>query len=234
RGPRQRESPGSRLRSTPRSAAEDARVVRHGRHRMNDVVVTRRPPFGATSWNPDARTFDAVLSAGTAVERYDARGLYLEMLSLEGAAFPGAIPLLDSHQRDSVDSKLGEVDNIQAVGGKLLGRATLSRHNPRSNRIAAELSDGNSFGVSIGYIVRKWNERQNTETGRREKIAVAFDLVECSLVVLPADQHAGIRQMTVEPTPAATPETLPPAAVDRAAVNSEIRSIARVSGLDQT
>ncbi|HEY8127753.1 MAG TPA: prohead protease/major capsid protein fusion protein, partial [Hyphomicrobium sp.] len=124
-------------------------------------------------------------------------------------------------------------ENLRVVGGELLGLATLSRHNPKSQRIAAELSDGQTFGVSIGYVVNKWSERQNAETGRREKLAVAFDLLEASLVIIPADRHAGIRNMTIENQPAATPENNNSAAVDRAAVNSEIRSIARVAGLDQ-
>ncbi len=68
------------------------------------------------------------------------------------------------------------------------------RHNPRSQRIAAELSNGATFGVSISYIVASWSEHANAKTGRREKVAERFTLIEASLVVVPADPHAGIQE----------------------------------------
>ncbi|QJP14335.1 peptidase [Starkeya sp. ORNL1] len=206
-------------------------------------IITRRSSLPATSWNADTWTFEAVLSAGAAVERWDARGAYDEILSLSQPGWPARVPLLDSHGRESVDRQLGSVDTLRVVGGDLLGRATLSRHNPRSQRIAAELTDGATFGVSIGYAVRTWSERTNPKTGRREKVAERFDLIEASLVVVPADPHAGIRShhMTVSPepapapvpTPAAAPPPNQPAAAERAAIHAEIRSIATVAGLDQ-
>lgn len=207
-------------------------------------ILTRRSSLPATSWNADTFTFDAALSTGAAVERWDVRGAYDEILSLSQPAWPARVPLLDSHRRESVDRQLGEVDNLRVVGGELLGRATLSRHNPSSQRIAAELTDGATFGVSIGYAVRTWSERTNPKTGRREKVAERFDLIEASLVVIPADPHAGIRiaPMTVSPepapaptpsTPAAAPPPNQPAAAERAAIHAEIRSIATVAGLDQ-
>ncbi len=201
---------------------------------MTLEITTRRSPFAPASWNAEDGTFDLVLSTGAPVERYDSRGAYLEFLAVDGATFPATLPLLDSHARDSLDAKLGTVDSISLVGGKLAGRARLSRHNPRSQRIAAELTDGQTFGVSIGYRVAKWAERQGANK-QREKVAVAFDIIEASLVILPADSNAGIRQMSVESILAATLESKPPAVVvERAVVNNEIRSIAKVAKLDQS
>ncbi len=204
-------------------------------------ILTRRAPLPASSWDADSQTFEAVLSTGAAVERWDVRGPYDEILLLSQPAWPARVPLLDSHGRESVDCQLGSVDTLRVVGGDLLGRATLSRHNLRSQRIAAELTDGATFGISIGYGVERWSERTNPKTGRREKRAERFTLIEVSLVVVPADPHAGIRShdMTVstEPAPAPAPSAQPlnptPAAMERAAVNTEIRSIANVAGLDQ-
>lgn len=193
---------------------------------MNDVVITRRSPLAPASWDPEAWTFELALSTGAPVERYNSRGAYQELLAVDGATFPATLPLLNSHARDSLDAKLGTVDAIGVAGGKLAGRARLSRHNHRSQRIAAELTDGQTFGVSIGYRVQKWAERQGANK-QREKVAVAFDIVEASLVIIPANSNAGIRTMTVE-----TP-TIDPALADRAAVNVEIRGIAGVAGLYQ-
>ena len=208
-------------------------------------IITRREPLKASTWDSEAWTFEAVLATGTPVERFDSRGTFNEILSLSQTAWPDRVPLLDSHNRESVDRQIGYVDNLQVVGGDLRGRVTLSRHNAQAQRIAAELSDGHTFGVSIGYSVSKWSERKNSGSGRREKIATAWTLMEASLVVIPADHHAGIRgtPMTVKTDPALTPEETaaetPPETTatasedNRAAVNTEIRSIARVASLPQ-
>ncbi len=219
-----------------------------------EAIITRALPQAATSWNAETWTVDATLATpGAGVTRYDARGEYSEFLSFENQSWPVQIPLLDSHRRDSIDARLGSVDTLRAVGGELHGRIRLSRHHPLSQRIAAEIADGHTLGVSIGYITREQRERTNPSTKRREMTATRLDLLEASLVTIPADRSAGLRShsMTVTPAPVETPVSTPasPPAnaaastqeraeaantiVDRAAVNGEIRSIARLSGLDQ-
>lgn len=219
-------------------------------------IIVRRLPAAASTWNADTWTVECVIAtSGAAVSRYDERGEYMEILSLENQSWPSQIPLLDAHRRGSMDNVLGSVDTLRVVGGELLGRATLSRHHPLSQRIAADLGDGHRFSASIGYITLASREQANPSTKRREKIATRIDLLEASLVVLPADRLAGTRShsMTANPAPVEQPVTPPaPAPVvtappvqeraagvttdiaDRAAVNGEIRSIARLSGLDQT
>ncbi len=213
--------------------------------RDDPAEILTRFAAGPSSWNPETRTFEAVLSSGAAVRRFDFAGEFDEIIELS-QPWPATVPLLDSHQRESVDRRLGRVDSLVTVGGQLRGRATLSRHNPQAQRIAAELSDGQTFGVSIGYIALEHSERTNPRTKRREKIATRIDLVEASLVIVPADRRTGIRssEMTDPPASASEPSsTTPPApsapaantvqTTDRAAVNAEIRSIASVAGMDQ-
>jgi hypothetical protein len=113
-------------------------------------VLTRRAPAVTSSWNADTRSFDVSLSAGAPVERNDTRGAYVELLDLTGAALPDRVPLLDAHNRDSVDRVLGHVSALRVEGGQLCGTATLSRHNPAAIRLAGELSDGAQFSLSIG------------------------------------------------------------------------------------
>ncbi|MFM9860553.1 HK97 family phage prohead protease [Pseudoxanthobacter sp. M-2] len=209
-------------------------------------ILTRLATASPRSWNAETMTFEAVLSSGAAVRRYDFAGEFDEIIQLS-QTWPATVPLLDSHQRESVDRRLGSVDSLVTVGGQLRGRATLSRHNPLSQRIAAELSDGQTYAFSIGYIVLAHTERTNPRTKRREKIATQIDLVEVSLVIVPADRLTGIRnaEMTDSTASATEPSTNPPPAppapaantvqtTDRAAVNAEIRSIATVAGLDQS
>jgi hypothetical protein len=220
-------------------------------------VIVRRMPVATSSWNAETWTVEVVIATNgptSRVRRYDERGEYTEILSLEDQNWPSRIPLLDGHARGSVANILGSVDTLRVVGGELLGRATLSRHHPLSQRIAADLSDGHQFSASIGYVTLASREQANPSTKGREKLATRIDLLEASLVVLAADRSAGTRShsMTANPAPVEQPVTPPaPAPVvtappvqeraagattdiaDRAAVNGEIRSIARLSGLDQ-
>jgi hypothetical protein len=218
-------------------------------------IFIRRLPAVTSSWNPDTWTVECVIAtSGAGVSRYDERGEYTEILSLENQSWPSQIPLLDAHRRGSMEHVLGSVDTLRVVGGEMLGRAVLSRHHPLSQRIAADLGDGHRFSASIGYITLASREQANPSTKRREKIATRIDLLEASFVVLPADRLAGTRShsMTANPAPVEQPVTPPaPAPVvtappvqeraaganieiaDRAAINAEIRSIARLSGLDQ-
>ncbi|EAQ35754.1 hypothetical protein NB311A_05038 [Nitrobacter sp. Nb-311A] len=205
-------------------------------------ILTREAPVKASSWNAEQRTFDVVLSVGVAVERHDFSGPYDEILDLRGATAPSLLPLLDSHNRSGLEGRLGEVSNVRLERGKLIGTARLSAHSPMAQRIAAELGDGTKYGVSIGYSVSAWAEQMNPTTKRREKRATAFNVLEASLVAVPADQAATTRSLPMpeanaktEPTPAAAtvPATTEPTTMTRAAINVEIRSIARTAGLDQ-
>jgi HK97 family phage prohead protease len=199
-------------------------------------IILRRAPAAPASWKPESRQFEATLATGAAVARTDPRGAYDEVLSLD-QSWPASVPLLDGHQRESVDNILGTVSNIRTVADELVGTATLSAHSPLAQRVAAELTDGARFGVSIGYRVRTWLEAK-TADGRRAKVATKFDLLEASLVPLAADGAAGIRG--VENMPEQTTATLPTeqdaarAAVQaRAQINQQIRSIGELAGLDR-
>lgn len=198
-------------------------------------IQSRGAASAGSTWDAENWTFEVVLSAGSGVVRQDARGTYLESLSLS-QGWPNRVPLLDGHARASLDDRLGFVDNIHVVGAELRGRAVLSRHNPKSQRIAAEFSDGHFPEISIGYAIKQWSERTNPATKTREKIAVAWDLLEGSLVVIPADPAARVRSNPLEPTLTPAPDVItPPASIlaERAAVNVQIRSIAQVAGLGQ-
>lgn len=188
------------------------------------TALTRAAPLRASTWNAETFTVLAVLSTGAAVTRHDARGAFEEVLDVN-QPWPASIPLLDSHSRGSVDDRLGEVIDIKTVGTEVIGTVKLSRHNERAKRVAAELTDGATYAVSIGYSVKKWAETKTN--GKRTLTAVSFDLLEASLTTVPADQGAGLRS-----TPPLTTTTTTPAQT-RAQLASEVRSIAKTAGLDQ-
>ncbi len=189
-------------------------------------VQMRAAPLRASSWNAEAWTFDLVLSAGAPVER----GGFVEVLDLAGASWPETIPLLDSHRQGSLDDNLGDVTNIRREGDQIVGTVRLSKYSDKAKRIAAELTDGRSFSASIGYSVERWAESK--PAGKRTLTAKTWRIMEASLVSVPADPSSKIRST---PMPQATIETTveQPAVQTRAAINTEIRSIAKTTGLDQ-
>lgn len=211
------------------------------RNRPNEPegTFTRAVPVAPSTWNAEAQTIVIVLSAGAPVMREDRRGVFHEILDVRGAVIPERLPLLDSHNRHQLEGRLGEVTDIHLAGNQLVGTARLSRHSPLAQRIAAEIADGARFGISIGYSVPpgKWVERTNPTTKRREKVATTFDLLEASLVAIPADPAATTRSNPMDPEETTTVETTTtttqPAQMTRAQINVEIRSIARTAGLDQ-
>lgn len=207
-------------------------------------IITRRAPLAATSWNAEARTLEVTFSTGADVERFDARGAFVERLSLDQdwTAFIGA-PVLNSHRRGGLNDVLGSVQSAWTVGGNREARAVVKLSRRADvEPIIQDILDGHLRGVSVGYTVHDWKE--TTEGGRRVKTATRWSPVELSIVPIPADRQATIRgdHMTASPVPADPASTTPPAAAalpptasaDRAAVNGEIRSIATVAGLDQS
>ncbi len=163
---------------------------------MNAAILTRRGPATATTFDPDSWTIDVVLSSGSAVTRLDARGEFDEVLDIGGAQWSARLPLLDSHARGSIDDQLGYITDVRREGGKLVATAHLSRNNPKSQRIAADLADGHGFALSIGYAVDRWADASVGD--RRRRLATHWRLVEASIVPLPADPSAGTRSIDME------------------------------------
>jgi phage head maturation protease len=197
-------------------------------------ILTRAAPLSPSSWNAADRSFQVAFATETPVERRDARGVYFEVLSLSGMQLASsALPLLDSHARGSLASQIGSADHVRVLGGEALATVRLSRANPTADRVAVDLDAGQTFGVSTGFIIN--GAQETVRDGVRYVTATRWTVVEISLVPIPADPRTGIRGqfMTVETTPVPAPEPNQTAIADRAAVNSEIRAIARVAGLGQ-
>jgi len=213
---------------------------------IDEEILTRRAPVQASSFDAEAGTVVAVIAAGAAVRRYDERGPYMEKLSPAPEPVE-EVPILDNHQRWSVEDIVGTATEIKATGGETRALLTLSRNNPRAQLIRAELADGRRYGASMGYRVSEWREETDPKTGIRTKTAIRWQLLEVSLTPIPADPRAGTRSITamsetnVTPAPDNPPVQPPPPAQrsepdqqDRATVNREIRSIGQTLGLDQT
>jgi len=174
-----------------------------------------------------------VWSTGAPVRRRDMAGQYTERLSLAPEAvdlsrLEGA-SVLDAHRQTAVRDVLGSVRSA-AVNGKHGTALIQFSARPEVEPVWQDVLAGILRHVSVGYSVEEWAE--TTENSARVLTAVRWTPHEISLVPTPADPGAHIRMETEMTTTPAPPEA--PTTETRAEANAEIRSIARIAGLDQS
>jgi phage head maturation protease len=199
-------------------------------------ILTRRATLAPATADPEARTVEVVWSTGAPVRRRDIAGQYIERLSLAPEAvdlsrLEGA-SVLDAHRQTAVRDVLGSVRSA-AVDGKRGTALIQFSARPEVEPVWQDVLAGILRHVSVGYSVEDWAE--TTENGARVLTAVRWTPHEISLVPTPADPGAHIRmetEMTDTTTTATPPEA--PTTETRAEANAEIRSIARIAGLDQS
>lgn len=152
-----------------------------------------RASVAISSYDAQAHTVEAVLSAGTRVRRW---GIF-EELAIDAAAIDlsrvgaGQVRLLDSHSQDSVDRIFGVLLSARIENGLLVGVLQFS-DTEKAREIEARVAAGDIAGISVGYRVTKWTLSQvenETEVWRADQ----WELLEVSLVAVPADPAAMIR-----------------------------------------
>lgn len=149
--------------------------------------------FSASTYNATTRTVEAVISAGTRVRRwgiFEELAITPEAIDL-GRVAQGQVRLLDSHEQESIDDVLGVVPRVWIMDGQLLAEIRFA-DTEAGRRAEAMVSSGDISGVSIGYRVTTWNIVQvedEVEVWR----AANWELMEVSLVAVPADPAAMIR-----------------------------------------
>jgi hypothetical protein len=207
-------------------------------------LLVRRVALSPQTANPEARTVEVVWSSGAPVRRRDMAGGYIERLSLDPTAVDlsrliGA-SVLDAHRQTAVRDVLGTVRDAHVDGRQ--GAATLQfSSRPEVEPIWQDVLAGILRHVSVGYTVERWRDDADPATGERTRTATAWTPIEISLVPTPADPGATVRTggnmpeaNTNTDDSARTPHAENTDAVqNRAQVNAEIRSIARIAGLGQ-
>ncbi|WP_065382811.1 prohead protease/major capsid protein fusion protein [Hyphomonas sp. ND6WE1B] len=192
------------------------------------LTEIRRQPatLKPSSFDADARTFEAIATTFADVER----GPYIERLAPTGFSIPsGSLPILNSHRQTSTGDVIGRADNFRIEDGKLVFRATMSSR-PEVAALVADIEAGILRDFSIGYRVSRWAE--STESGRRVRTASSFTIHEVSLVPVPADSGATIRNIPMDDDTQALETPATPATQTRAQMNQAIRALAATAGLD--
>jgi phage head maturation protease len=165
------------------------------------------------TFNAEQRTVDCVLSKGSPV----ARPFGVEKLKISPSAVnldrlaTSGIPILDSHEQRGIANALGRLIRAWFDGRTLMGRIKFNETVAGLEAMGI-VSRGEITGISIGYIVREWeiidqNGRVLDPDADRIPLdgsltftATRYDLLEASLVSVPADSEAMIRSLGVVPS----------------------------------
>jgi len=129
-----------------------------------------------------------------------------EVLRMDGMSVPdiGQVPLLDSHNRSSVDDQLGHVTDfqpLQAGEHAAIDGATLWAADEKSQRTMQKVLDGHITDGSVGYAVTRaiWVP-DGTEAAINGKIyqgplkvSTEWSLKEFSITPIGADTLAKVR-----------------------------------------
>lgn len=195
---------------------------------MTNDALTRAAQTRPNSFDPATRTVSAVIASPTPVPRRDARGPFLEVLSAATLDLSAAdLPVLDSHRTASVRDQLGRVRSIAVEGDSVVAVLWLSSAEDVAP-VVQRIADGTVTGVSIGYRVAGWIEKQ-TQAGR-VKSPTAWTITEVTLTSNPADPSARLRHQEESPMPEAT-ETVSPDVAEQTR-RRDIRALVRTAGLD--
>lgn len=194
---------------------------RSARRAPRGTIETRLADIKSSSYDPASRTVEAVLSAGAPVKR----PYGTEILEVSAAAIDlncmttCGVPLIDSHNIFVIAGVLGQVKRAWISGGELLG--LISFDDSDVGREAEGLvARGMVRGVSIGYRVEKWEVKDddgNIVDPDRDRLiwdeeytftAKRWELLEASLVSVPADPAAAVRSAGMRPLPREAAATL--------------------------
>jgi HK97 family phage major capsid protein len=124
------------------------------------------------------------------------RGSYLEILdhgpeSIDLGRASGGLPLLASHQQAEIPPP-GRVESIRLAGRKLRGVLRFSG-SARGTELRAAVEEGFIGGLSVGYLVHETRrDGADPATGLPIIRAMRWELLEVSLVNVPADTDAGV------------------------------------------
>lgn len=180
------------IRSTSPRAIPEGFVP--GQISARDGSLETQVRFLSGSYDADTHTFEAVLTAGTGVRRWgivEELAVSPEAVDLARLASCG-IPLLDSHDQSSTGTTLGTLVDTRFEGAALVGRFRFAETD-EARRAEGMVQRGELKAVSVGYAVRSWRLVSVDEAGLETWRAERWELLEVSLVSVPADPLATVR-----------------------------------------
>lgn len=144
---------------------------------------------------------ELIFSTGASVDRMDywSGKRYIEKLSMDPAhvrldRLNAGAPLLDAHSSYSVSDILGAVqpDSARIEKGKGVATVRFSQREAVAP-IFTDVVDGIIRNVSVGYRVYKFVEDSPKDGGTPTRTAIDWEPYEVSMVPMPADVGARVR-----------------------------------------
>ena len=175
------------------------------------AAATNLPPLcvraAVSSFDAQARTVELTFSTGAPVERFDwmTGKRYLEKISLEPKhvrldRLNAGAPLLDSHSAYSIADQIGVVEEGSAriVSAKDARATVRFSARPSVEDIWNDVVAGIIRNVSMGYRVYKFEEEQGKGNALPVRTAVDWEPFEISMVPMPADTGARVRNSQLD------------------------------------
>lgn len=185
-----------------------------------------RARLDTTTFNEKDRTVEVVFATEAEVVRYGWDGKYVEVLgcnetSVRLERLNNGAPVLDNHSAYSLKNQIGVVVRAWVAGNEC--RALL-RFSDREDiaGIISDIKNGIIRNVSVGYRVYTYEQSEQVKDEVPTYRALDWEPMEISMVPIPADYHAGVRNdasrfTEVEIIIKKTPNTIMPEANERGA-----------------
>lgn len=151
---------------------------------------------GRNTFNEEDRTVEVCWTTGAKVKRYSwDEGYYMEELAVDKKAIRldrfNAMSVLDAHERESMDKRLGTVvpGSVRIEGGKGYATIKLSRKQ-RAEELLQDLRDGHPLPISVGYKIHQFEKTEGADGQLPLMRAIDWEPLELSAVPIPADAGA--------------------------------------------
>jgi len=146
-----------------------------------------------SGYDKDTHTVTMAVSSSTPVERfYGIETLSHEKGAIRTGRLKNGIALLFNHD---MDQHLGRSQSFEL--GDPLHVTSRFGPSPLAVEKEADVASGILVDVSIGYLVHEWAITENKD-GSRDYLAVDWELLEVSLVTVPADPTVGVGRSSEE------------------------------------
>lgn len=170
-------------------------------------LTARTLNLRAATIDESSRSVEATLSTENPVQVFDFNTFEMidESLVADGARLPSQMPMLESHNRFSLDSVLGSIRNIRREEGRIVGRLYFAEGDEAAERAWQKVRQGHVTDVSVGYRVDEYVDIPAGQTStidgrtytagpeRMLRVSTKWTPREGSLVSIGADEAATIR-----------------------------------------
>jgi hypothetical protein len=166
-------------------------------------ILHRLSTSAPSSYDAESHSCECCVSAGSAVSRfYGTEILQISQDAVDLSRVP--CPLLDSHSQGSIAAVLGKIDRAWISGSQLVGKIIFAQ-TPQGRVAEGMIRRNELSGISAGYSVSKWQITDadgdlvdEDRAGLDDDLtftAIRWQLLEASLVGVPADSLASVRSL---------------------------------------